>query len=56
MGTDVERGREMLRRYLADGVIRCAIGPDGLYASCEPGAHILLSDRQARNRRIPGGV
>ncbi len=54
MGSDVERGREMLRRYLSDNVIRCTLGPDGPYASCELGAHILLSDILARNRRIPG--
>ena len=54
MVTDVDRGREMLRRYLADGVIRCALDEDGPFASCELGAHILLSDMQARNRRIPG--
>ncbi len=54
MVTDVDRGREMLRRYLADGVIRCALDDDGPFASCNLGAHILLSDMQGRNRRIPG--
>lgn len=55
METDVDRGREMLRRYLADGTIKCGVDSDGPYASCELGTHILLSDMQARNRRIPGG-
>lgn len=54
MDTDVDRGREMLRRYLADGTIKCGVDADGPFASCELGAHILLGDMQARNRRIPG--
>lgn len=45
----------MLRRYLADGTVKCGVDADGPYASCELGTHILLSDMQARNRRIPGG-
>lgn len=54
METDVDRGREALRRFLADGTIKCAVDEDGPYAECDFGAHILLSDMAARNRRIPG--
>ncbi|MEO8700257.1 MAG: hypothetical protein ABI867_09440 [Kofleriaceae bacterium] len=54
MESDLERGREMLRRYLADGTIKCAVDDEGPYATCDLGAHILLSDFGARNRRIPG--
>ncbi|MDB4957054.1 MAG: hypothetical protein JWO36_4623 [Myxococcales bacterium] len=54
MNTDHERGRDMLRQYLEDGVIKCTVDEEGPYASCDLGAHILLSDFGARNRRIPG--
>ena len=29
METEIDKGREMLRRYLADGVIRCAVDQEG---------------------------
>jgi len=51
---DVDGGREMLRRYLEDGVVTCSVDEEGAFASCNLGARILLEEIEARNRRIPG--
>src|SRR4051794_28317566 len=45
--------------YLSDGVIRCAVDDEGPYASCDLGAHILLSEvaqRTSKNyKTLEGG-
>ncbi|MDQ3301488.1 MAG: recombinase family protein [Myxococcota bacterium] len=50
MMADIERGREMLRRYLGEGIIKCGVDAQGAYADCELGAHILLAEAEARTK------
>lgn len=51
LDTEITERRHRLQR--TELKIR-GLDEDGPYADCELGAHILLSDFGARNRRIPG--
>jgi len=53
-GSDVDRGRDMLRRYLKDGTIQCSLDDEGPTQAASPRLTSFLSDFSSRNRRIPG--
>ena len=50
MMADIERGREMLRRYLGEGIIKCGVDAEGPYADCDLGARILLAEAEAKRK------